>query len=44
MWAIKYWILRKPYDLEDQIFLTKKSLDINDRNWTVMYFSKLESG
>ncbi len=35
MWVFNYWILRQAYSLEDQTYLTKKALEMNERNWSV---------
>ena len=44
MWILKYWILRKDYDAQAQIYLTKKSLQLSDRKWEVIFYNiKIES-
>ena len=42
MWIGKYTILRKPYDVQAQTYLTKKALDMNNRGWTVYIYLTLE--
>lgn len=42
LWIVKYWILRKDYDTEAQIYLTKKSLQQSDRTWDVHFLFLIE--
>lgn len=42
MWILKYWILRKEYDTQAQIYLTKKSLQLSDRKWEVSFLFNKE--
>lgn len=32
-WVVKYWILRREYDEEARIFITRRRLKINESEW-----------
>ncbi|TNN13797.1 DnaJ subfamily C member 25 isoform 3 [Schistosoma japonicum] len=32
-WAVKYWLLRRPYDEEAQIFVTRRRLKMSESEW-----------